>query len=130
MRRAFYVCWPLLIHVEDVHNLAIKLAAVYSGQATEAILEKYEDERRQVALVNAEQSLKNGRKIFALLREVEVEASSVEDARSRMLEHLQNQKVKSRIDSLIEDQREHFDNVSMHRDYCIATADRLADHHS
>ncbi|CAD6566467.1 MAG: hypothetical protein CYPHOPRED_000740 [Cyphobasidiales sp. Tagirdzhanova-0007] len=100
--------------IADVHNLAIKLAAVYSGQATEAILEKYEDERRQVALVNAEQSLKNGRKIFALLREVEVEASSVEDARSRMLEHLQNQKVKSRIDSLIEDQREHFDNLNLH----------------
>ena len=75
-------------------------------------MERYELERRQVAVVNAAQSLKNGKKIFALLREIDTETTSMESAREEMMAHLTDPKFKSRIDSLIEDQREHFNNVS------------------
>jgi putative polyketide hydroxylase len=42
--------------IADVHNLAWKLAAVFNGQATPALLETYEMERRPVAGFSAEQS--------------------------------------------------------------------------
>jgi hypothetical protein len=42
--------------IADVHNLAWKLAAIFNGQATPALLETYETERRPVACFSAEQS--------------------------------------------------------------------------
>lgn len=52
--------------IQDVHNLAWKIAAVEQGRATDALLESYETERRPVALRNAEQSLGNARRMAAL----------------------------------------------------------------
>jgi 2-polyprenyl-6-methoxyphenol hydroxylase-like FAD-dependent oxidoreductase len=42
--------------IADAHNLAWKLAAIFNGQATAALLETYEMERRPVACFSAEQS--------------------------------------------------------------------------
>jgi putative polyketide hydroxylase len=42
--------------VQDVHNLAWKLAAVLRGQAPPALLATYDEERRRVTLVAAEES--------------------------------------------------------------------------
>ena len=42
--------------VQDVHNLAWKLAAVLKGKAAPALLQTYNDERRPVGLFNALQS--------------------------------------------------------------------------
>ncbi|MFE0024825.1 FAD-dependent monooxygenase [Amycolatopsis sp. NPDC059021] len=44
--------------IADAHNLAWKLVAVLDGQADEALLDTYEQERRPVARVTAEQSIR------------------------------------------------------------------------
>lgn len=45
--------------VQDVHNLAWKLAAVMAGEGSDALLDSYESERRPVAEINCRQSLDN-----------------------------------------------------------------------
>ncbi|WP_460062529.1 FAD-dependent monooxygenase [Streptomyces sp. YKOK-I1] len=45
--------------VQDVHNLAWKLAAVLSGEASDALLDSYESERRPVGAFNVDHSLNN-----------------------------------------------------------------------
>jgi 2-polyprenyl-6-methoxyphenol hydroxylase-like FAD-dependent oxidoreductase len=45
--------------VQDAHNLVWKLAAVLEGRADARLLDTYEPERRPVAQINAEQSVKN-----------------------------------------------------------------------
>ncbi|MEU6371586.1 FAD-dependent monooxygenase [Streptomyces sp. NPDC046909] len=45
--------------VQDVHNLAWKLDAVLSGEATDALLDSYETERRPVGAFNVGHSLTN-----------------------------------------------------------------------
>lgn len=49
--------------VQDVHNLAWKLAAVLQGWAPPALLDTYEAERRPVGQFNADQSLKNNKRM-------------------------------------------------------------------
>ncbi|MEO0599886.1 MAG: FAD-dependent monooxygenase [Myxococcota bacterium] len=53
--------------VADAHNLAWKLAAVLRGEATEALLETYETERRPVAVANCDESRVNYDKIFDVI---------------------------------------------------------------
>jgi hypothetical protein len=48
--------------IQDVHNLAWKLAAVLSGWANPAVLETYHEERRPVAEANTDFSVTNGRR--------------------------------------------------------------------
>ena len=45
--------------VQDAHNLAWKLAAVISGQASEELLDTYERERRPITAYNTAHSLEN-----------------------------------------------------------------------
>lgn len=49
--------------IQDVHNLAWKLAAVLKGWADPALLDTYEVERRPVAVFNMEESVHNFRSI-------------------------------------------------------------------
>ncbi len=51
--------------IQDVHNLAWKLAAVLSGWANPALLETYHEERRPVAEANTDFSVTNGRRFEA-----------------------------------------------------------------
>lgn len=51
--------------VQDAHNLAWKIAGVVAGWADESLLDTYEEERRPVARVNADQSYKNARRMPA-----------------------------------------------------------------
>jgi putative polyketide hydroxylase len=48
--------------IQDVHNLAWKLAAVLQGWAAPSLLETYEEERRPIAQANTEFSVTNGRR--------------------------------------------------------------------
>ena len=48
--------------IQDVHNLAWKLAAVLSGWANPSLLETYHEERRPVAEANTDFSVTNGRR--------------------------------------------------------------------
>jgi 2-polyprenyl-6-methoxyphenol hydroxylase-like FAD-dependent oxidoreductase len=46
--------------IEDVHNLAWKLAFVLQGKAPESLLDSYDRERRPIANANADMALLNG----------------------------------------------------------------------
>ena len=54
--------------VQDAHNLAWKLAAVIGGRAEPALLDTYEQERRPVARINLEHSVRNYEKMSDLTR--------------------------------------------------------------
>jgi hypothetical protein len=95
----------------DVHNLAYKLNAVLKGHAADSLLDTYQSERRHVAVVNAMQSVKNGKAIFALLKTMGI-GEDLKQARTNMFSALQDPGKRAEIDEGIEQQREHFDNVS------------------
>ena len=95
----------------DVHNLAYKLSLVLKGQAGDSLLDTYEADRRHVALVNSMQSVKNGKKIFALLKTLGIEEDDLIEARKSLYANLQNPAKMNTIDQGVEEQREHFDNV-------------------
>ncbi|OJJ33796.1 hypothetical protein ASPWEDRAFT_69580 [Aspergillus wentii DTO 134E9] len=101
----------------DVHNLAYKLAAVHHGWGGDRLLDSYEYDRRQVALVNSEQSVKNGKQIFGLLKTMGTTDPDVKIARENLYRNLKDAKVMEEINEGIEGQREHFDNLGLHVGY-------------
>ncbi|OGM49419.1 hypothetical protein ABOM_003498 [Aspergillus bombycis] len=103
--------------IGDVHNLAYKLAAVHHGSATDALLDTYEAERRQVALVNSQQSVKNGKKIFGLLKALGTTDPDIDVARQNLYQKIRDEKAMVDINEGIEGQREHFDNLGLHIGY-------------
>ena len=98
--------------IGDVHNLAYKLAAVHHGWATDKVLDTYQSERRPVAEVNSKQSVKNGKTILGLLKMLGTAGTDVAIARKNLYAVINDPKKKREIDEAIQDQREHFDNVS------------------
>lgn len=88
------------------------MAYVLRGEAGSSLLDTYESERRQVALVNSMQSVKNGKKIFALLKTLGISSDRIR-AKENLYASLQDPGKKMLIDEGIEDQREHFDNASI-----------------
>ena len=103
----------------DVHNLAFRLAAVINGHAEERFLQGYDSDRRPVAEINSRQSVKNGKKIFTLLKSLGTADLSmdVSQARKRLHATLANPDRRRDIDVQIEGQREHFDNLELHIGY-------------
>lgn len=102
----------------DVHNLAFKIAAKLRGQASSACLDTYESERRHVAEVNSQQSVKNGKTIFNLLKTLGTAGlSDLYQARKRLFETIHDPDKQQRIKDAIEEQREHFDNLNLHIGY-------------
>ena len=53
--------------IADAHNLSWKLAAVLRQEASEPLLDTYEEERRPVALRNCEESRRNFEKLFEVM---------------------------------------------------------------
>ncbi|KUL86909.1 hypothetical protein ZTR_05351 [Talaromyces verruculosus] len=101
----------------DVHNLAYKLAFVHKGFAGSGLLDSYTFDRRQVALVNSQQSVKNGKKIFNLLKTLGTTDPDVDIARRNLHANIKDAKVMDDIQAGIEGQREHFDNLGLHIGY-------------
>ncbi|KAL2860078.1 FAD binding domain-containing protein [Aspergillus pseudodeflectus] len=101
----------------DVHNLAYKLAAVHQGWARDGVLDTYHADRRQVALVNSQQSVKNGQKIFGLLKALGTTDKDVQVARENLHRNLKDPDAVVEINRGIEEQREHFDNLQLHIGY-------------
>lgn len=102
----------------DVHNLAFKLAYVLKGNASRSLLDSYEFERRHVAVVNSMQSVKNGKKIFRLLKTLGTEGTSdLQKARERLFATIKDPMKQEEISQGIEEQREHFDNLGLHIGY-------------
>ncbi|KAL4782591.1 FAD binding domain-containing protein [Aspergillus varians] len=101
----------------DIHNLAYKLAAVHQGWAGDAILNTYRSDRRQVSIVNAQQSVKNGKEIFGLLKALGTTDDDVEVARQNLYRNIEDPEAMVGINKGIEGQREHFDNLNLHIGY-------------
>ncbi|TQN67022.1 2,4-dichlorophenol 6-monooxygenase [Colletotrichum shisoi] len=101
--------------IADAHNLAYKIAAVHGGgRAGPGLLDAYERERRQVAVVAAAQSIENGKSIFSFLKAVGAagQGEDLAGARRRMYETIRDPAKQASIAENVERQREHFDNES------------------
>jgi hypothetical protein len=92
--------------VQDVHNLAWKLAAVLDGWAADALLDTYGAERSAVATRNARQSLTNFAEMASLSVLAEVPPVRTE-----------------RIAAAIERQRPHFDSLALQLGFSYDPAD-------
>jgi 2-polyprenyl-6-methoxyphenol hydroxylase-like FAD-dependent oxidoreductase len=104
----------------DAQNLAWKLAAVLKGQAGEALLDTYEEERRVVAQVNCEQSLTNASKLFALY---DVLYGSDPAQRQAHYEAIAaNPAASAELAAAVEAQRPHFDSFNLQLGYRYASA--------
>ncbi|GJP93694.1 hypothetical protein CBS147321_8278 [Aspergillus niger] len=101
----------------DVHNLAYKLAAVHHGWGGDRLLDSYEADRRPVACDNAEQSVKNGKQIFGLLKALGTTDPDVRVARQNLYRNIEDSHMMKEINKGIEGQREHFDNLGFHVGY-------------
>ncbi|KAJ3533534.1 hypothetical protein NM208_g7942 [Fusarium decemcellulare] len=98
--------------IADAHNIVYKIAAVHHGWANSSILDSYHDERRQIALVNSAQSVKNGKKIFSFLKALGTAGIKDEqEARENLHKSVHDPRKQDMIAREVEGQREHFDNV-------------------
>ena len=103
--------------VQDAHNLAWKLAAVHHGHADPALLESYETERRPVAQVNADQSLRNALRLIEV--PVALDLGDVpEAAKERFAATLADPAGLERVRDAIAAQAEHFDMPGLQLGYC------------
>ncbi|KAE8153314.1 3-propionate hydroxylase [Aspergillus avenaceus] len=101
----------------DAHNLAYKLSAVLKGWAGDSLLDSYESDRQHVAAVNSQQSVKNGKQIFGLLKALGTTDPDVRVARHNLYRNIQDPHAMKEINKGIENQREHFDNLGLHIGY-------------
>lgn len=96
----------------DAHNLAYKIAFVLRGWATDSLLDSYQQDRRHVAEINSQQSVKNGQKIFGLLKALGTTTPDIDQARKNLYQSINDVQKRKHIDREIQEQQEHFDNVS------------------
>ncbi|KAG4438937.1 hypothetical protein IFR05_005563 [Cadophora sp. M221] len=101
----------------DVHNLAYKLAAIHQGHGGTSLHEAYQNERRHVALVNSQQSVKNGQQIFGLLKTLGTTDSNLATAKENLYRRITDPTTRSEVLKGVENQREHFDNLGLHIGY-------------
>jgi len=94
--------------VQDAHNLAWKLSAVLRGHASAALLDSYELERRPVAQVNADQSLRNALRLLEVPQALGI-TDPVETSCERVAATLGDPDGLARVRAAIESQAEHFD---------------------
>jgi len=102
--------------IADVHNLAYRIAANLQGWGRDSLLDSYEADRLHVAQINSQQSVKNGKKIFALLKALGTTEKDTAVARDRLHESLRDPERRKKIELEINEQQEHFDNVSIPND--------------
>ncbi len=101
----------------DVHNLAYKLAAIHRNWGGSSLLNTYHSERRQVALINSQQSVKNGLQIFGLLKTLGTTNSDLDTAKKNLFQRLSDPTTRPDVLKGVEAQREHFDNLGLHIGY-------------
>jgi 2,4-dichlorophenol 6-monooxygenase len=74
--------------IQDVHNLAWKLALVLSGDASETLFDTYEPERRPALERNAQRSLENAVNHFATIAQLGVSHEQAEQENLRSLRRI------------------------------------------
>lgn len=86
---------------------------IHHKVAGASILSTYTPERRSIADNYSKQSVKNGDKIFKLVKSLNMAGvTDIEEARKNLHEALKDPRQREKVDEGIEEQREHFDNVS------------------
>ncbi|CZR64181.1 uncharacterized protein PAC_14078 [Phialocephala subalpina] len=101
----------------DVHNLAYKLAHLHHNTANSPLLSTYQSDRRQIALISAQQSVKNGQQIFGLLKTLGTTDPDIEIAKKNLYQRITDPTTRLEVLKGIEGQREHFDNLGLHIGY-------------
>jgi len=112
--------------VQDAHNLAWKLAGVERGWARSALLDTYEVERRPVAQVNADVSLRNATRLL----EVYQALGTLGDrpaARAAFAATLAEPAARDRVAAAIADQAEHFDMLGLQLGFAYARGALIRD---
>ena len=94
--------------IQDAHNLVWKLRLVDERGAGAALLDTYTAERRPVAQRNADQSLHNAVRLFAMAAELGL-GGDVAAGRARQAALLASAEGRERVRSAIESQQDHFD---------------------
>ena len=113
--------------IVDVHNLAYKIAGVLKGWASPSYLDSYQADRRPIAMINAIQSVKNGKQIFGLLKALGTAGIDDPDAaRLNLYRTIRDPANHQNIQQQIEEQREHFDNLELHIGYVYGSSERPA----
>jgi 2-polyprenyl-6-methoxyphenol hydroxylase-like FAD-dependent oxidoreductase len=97
--------------IGDVHNLCWKIAAVSQCWASEDLLSTYDSERRRIAEVNSIQSVKNGQKIYGLIKELSFSSSSPQEGWESLRNSLQDATQRQAMLKRIQERSENFDNV-------------------
>jgi len=104
--------------VADIHGLAWRIAAVEGGWAQPALLDSYESERRPVAQVNSENSLRNAMKLFEVMQALGTDAERTPE---RMRATLADPAGRARVEAAIANQAEHFDTIGLQLGYRYET---------
>lgn len=96
--------------VQDIHDLAWRIAAVEEGWAKPGLFDSYEPERRPVARANADNSLQNATRLF----EIPQALGFAEDRTTeRMRTTLADPEGRARVEAAIANQAEHFDTLGL-----------------
>lgn len=101
----------------DVHNLAYKLSLLHKNCAGPALTSTYQTDRRQIALVNSAQSVKNGIQIFGLLKTLGTTDANLTIAKQNLYKSITDPVTRLEVMKGVEGQREHFDNLGLHIGY-------------
>jgi len=112
--------------IQDAHNLAWKIAAVVTDQASVALLDTYEVERRPVAQNNAEQSLANALKMIEVVGALGL-TEDREVSRRLFRAALANPSSRAAVASTIANQRDHFDMLGLHLGFRYASGALVPD---
>lgn len=98
--------------IQDVHNLAWKLAAVEAGWVSPSLLDTYEIERQPVARYNADQSLRNAMRLLEVPEALGF-SDDAEVARKRFAETIADAGQRRAVAAAIDRQAEHFDLLGL-----------------
>ena len=82
--------------IQDVHNLTWKLAAVLNGQATDALLDSYEPERRATTANNVQRSVENALNQLGFGHQMGLSAEAGTQANWKQLQRLWSDRAEDR----------------------------------
>jgi 2,4-dichlorophenol 6-monooxygenase len=112
--------------VQDAHNLTWKLQAVEAGRAGSSLLYTYQEERRDVAKANSDQSLSNARKMVEVVQALGITADP-EETRASFAAVLRDEARRAAVQAAIDDQIDHFDMLALDLGFSYESAAVIPD---
>ncbi|KIV91823.1 hypothetical protein PV10_06320 [Exophiala mesophila] len=98
----------------DVHNLALKIAAVENGWAKPSTLESYGAERRPVADVNSHRSYCNSQRIHSMISQLGLTETDKTKARRLFEQALTDVSQRENLQKVMDELANNFDNLELH----------------